>query len=208
MKKLLIIIFLFFLISKPVMAVDPVNEDVYTKVFEGWNLYTQSLVTRSKPIMASELIKSMNLQGGLISTVSRWESGRYEDFVMRPNGEVYGQDFSIEIGRSYFIRNYKEFNYHVNGTPIGSWHLQLSAGYNFVGVPVTNVSGNISGFAQTIVSRSLTASPEISRFVSGLFQTYVIKQGQAYGQDFQFDRFHGYVIKVDKSLDLDIKRTQ
>lgn len=203
-KTTLLIVILFSIVSfRSVAAVDQSeNQDVYTKFVQGWNLYSQPVVTRSQPIMASDLIKSMDSQGGLVSTISRYEGGQYQDYVLRTNGEAYGNDFPIEIGKAYWILNYKEFTYHINGLPVSSWHMQLMSGFNFVGVPSVKSTSNISGLAQKI---GKGVEPEISRFISGLFETYAIKQGQSYGQDFQFDKFHGYIIRVTNPVDLDIK---
>ena len=202
-KAILITIFIFLFFPKPVLAVDQNNQqEAYIRLNEGWNLYSQSLVTSSKPLMASDLIKSMNAQGGLVSTVSRWLDGKYEDYVLRTNGEVYGTNFPIELGKSYFVRNYKVFNYHIAGDVVNTWKVQLQPGYNFVGVPSAKEGRTISTFANAIQSVG-ASSPEISRFFSGLFQTYAVKNGQGYGDDFKFSRFGAYIVKVDNNITLD-----
>lgn len=178
------------------------------KIFllDGWNLISLP-VDPKENLPASKLLNSINQQKGLATTIARWENGRWEEYVSRPNGQVYGADFPIEVGTAYFVRSYNKFGYQVTGTDVADQKLALKTGYNFIGLPKLPLESTekASGLISQISGLVSNASPEVSQFVSGLFQTHTVREGKPYGADFKLDRFHGYVIKVDQPATIDIK---
>ena len=69
-----------------------------TFLLEGWNLFSLS-VKPPEGFSASDLLTTINQQGGMAIAVSRWHDGRWQSHLV----DLDLNDFSIEVGRAYFI---------------------------------------------------------------------------------------------------------
>jgi hypothetical protein len=78
------------------------TDQVY--VINGWNLMS---FRPTKVTLASSMIDSVNSsQKYTVDTVTKFESGRYENLV-KDSTTTYGKDFNLEENKGYFIRALK-----------------------------------------------------------------------------------------------------
>jgi len=207
MKTRLITTFLFTLLIGFVVLPAHVfaTEKAMVRINEGWNLYSLPFVlAKGKQLTASNLIKEFALQNGTVSTVATWKDGRWQEFVSRENNQTYGTDFAIELGKSYFIRSYNNFDLYAEGESAPKpFTVTLTPGYNFVSLPTINQSGYSSAdLSKEISSLSKNQNVEVSKFDSGLYFSYALTGGKSFGKSFSVNRIGSYVIKVDNSVDL------
>lgn len=172
------------------------------RLLVGWNLI--SLPVQPKVQMkASGLLTEINRSGGLAVSVSRWQDGRWETYL----AGLDKNDFAIEVGRAYFVENFNETQFRIEGEEITQPQtLILKPGWNAIGLPKTaNCPANsCSGKAimNLIDNQSSDSAKIFSQFESGLWQALSKEKEQFYGWDFAIKSNNGYFIKVNKSIQL------
>ena len=149
---------------------------------------------------ASDLVTDVARQGGYITSVSRWNNGRWEAYIQRGD-EPYGQDFPLEPGVGYILRGHLPVNWVASGFQITSpLPLSLKKGYNLVGV----VSANFYSATSTIDAINSQAKEEVARtvtrFESGLYEPLVKQKGEIYGEDYPIEKTRGYFIRVEEDI--------
>lgn len=208
MKKLIILTLIFIAFFRTALPVGAAGKQDYkiTKItlLEGWNLFSFPFDPAEKVIFASDVLTSMNLQGGVVMTIAKWEKGHWLEYVKRGNGEIYGKDFIVEPGRSYFVRSGNSFKFQAAGYLSQLTKFTLEPGYNFVSFPALTPAIGSGEFLGRISGSKDIGTLEISRFFSGLFETNSRQDNQNFGRGFPVDRLHGYVIKLDKPLNFSL----
>ncbi len=195
---------LFFLLAVPrTFAVERIGS--VTKLIDGWNLFSLpgTPLSEKKDSTAINLIAEINRQGGRVTTVARFVDGKWEEVVKRETGETYGNDFQIESGKSYFIRNYKPVDFKLAvATPVTTTTLKLAPGYNFVGFPGFNREKfKLSNLATEINNSVVQKETLLASFDSGLFRSFLRIGAKNYGEDQTINKFSGYVIMIDQPVD-------
>jgi len=156
------------------------------------------------------LVVDVARAGGYVTTVSVWDGDRWQEYSQR--GSLgFGQDFPVEIGKAYFLRNHKQVEWSVSGvvseTPV---ELALQRGWNGVGIPVLGFNaGNVLdeinlvgvGEGQQVIERAT----EIDRWRSGFWDPFVKRifaedDVQEYGDNFQIEMNRGYMIQVKEEV--------
>lgn len=179
-----------------------IEEATKDRLLVGWNLISLP-VKPSRRMKASDLISQINQSGGLVVSVSRWQDGRWETYLAGLNKN----DFVIEVGRAYFVENFNETQYKIEGEEITQPQtLNLKPGWNAIGLPKTASCPAASCSAKqmmNVLDKQVPLSAKIfSQFESGLWQA-VSKEGQQfYGWDFAIKSNAGYFVKVSKPVQL------
>jgi len=178
-------------------ASNPGTPENTFEIKEGWNLIAFPFVP-SDVWSASDLVTDIARQGGYITSVTRWNNGRWEAYIQRGD-QPYGQDFPLEPGVGYMLRGHLPVNWVASGYQItSSLPLSLKKGYNLVGV----ISPNSYSAATTIDAINSSTHEEtartVTRFESGLYEPLVKQKGEVYGEDYPIEKTRGYFIRVEE----------
>lgn len=178
-----------------------VNQEKLVNFNSGWNLFTLTAVP-SKPLTASDLIQEIAKQGGYATTVSTLENDSWKSFVVRGDKNYSGENFTIEPGKAYFVKNLKKSIFLFEGQELASpIKVKLASGWNAVGFPKTSGSHKIGDLLDS--ARPLSAEGyEGARWESGLWDSFVKQNAQAYGENFAIEPNRGYIIKVNKETEI------
>ncbi|MBI2268364.1 MAG: hypothetical protein HYU80_02840 [Candidatus Blackburnbacteria bacterium] len=173
------------------------NQDKLVSLLPGWNLVTLTAVP-SKPLTASGLVSEIAKQEGYATTISTLENGSWKSFVQRGDKEYTGEDFAIEPGKAYFVKALKRSVFFYQGQEfVEPLKLSLDSGWNAVGIPKTNRSYK----AMELLSNVVGEADTIARWESGLWDTFVKKTQEGYGENFPIEQNRGYIIKVGKEVE-------
>lgn len=170
------------------------ESDRPVKIIAGWNLLTLPLSPTEK-LTAKTWLEEINLQGGQVASVSKWEDSRWETYTL----DITTNDFPIEIGKAYFIKADKNSNWQMAGEeqsrPVT---IDLSPGWNLIGPSKTSCQLNNQCSASVILNS--TRSQIFSRFESGLWESLAKEDKESYGQDFKLENFRGYALKTNRRV--------
>ncbi|MDI6781321.1 MAG: fibronectin type III domain-containing protein, partial [bacterium] len=124
-----------------------------TSLSQGWNLYSLPLKSSTR-YTSQSLGKAINDQGGKCSIVQSWQGGAWK--TRRVDISI-GNLFDIEIGKGYFVYCETPSIFQVSGVSVKTQQLQLTPGWNLIGLPVGTVSGRLLGLSPvgTISSKLL-----------------------------------------------------
>jgi len=111
-----------------------ISGDIWAKyrLEEGWNF----VVFPIKPIgfnTASGLIEHVGRRGGYVTAVAMWDGDRWKEFSQR-GGMQFGDDFSIESGKAYFLLNHRAVLWKIVGNPVKVGEYKLKKGWNSLGI--------------------------------------------------------------------------
>lgn len=179
-----------------------IEEATKDRLLVGWNLISLP-VKPKKPMTASGLLAEINRSGGLAVSVSRWQDGRWETYL----AGLDKNDFAIEVGRAYFVENFNETQFKIEGDEITQPQtLDLKPGWNAIGLPKTSSCPTSSCSAKAVMNlidqQSADSARIFGQFESGLWGTLAKEGQQFYGWDFIIKSNAGYFVKVNKPLQL------
>ncbi|MFH1840997.1 MAG: carboxypeptidase-like regulatory domain-containing protein [Candidatus Shapirobacteria bacterium] len=183
-------------IGQPEKSNFEIGEAGSLRLLEGWNLITLN-VRPLEPILAADLAKMINEQGGLTGAISRWSDGRWESYLLG----IDQNNFEIILGAAYFVQNLHASRLKVVGEAITQpLKLTLRSGWNSVGLPVTANCVDCTAKKLLGLNNQLSA---VSNFQSSLWQTIVQDSGQVYGEDFTLEARRGYFLKSAQEVVLE-----
>ncbi|TSC88745.1 MAG: TATA-binding protein-associated factor 2N-like [Microgenomates group bacterium Gr01-1014_5] len=163
---------------------------------QGWNLFTLTNLP-SSPLTANELLQEIAKQNGYATTVSTLENGLWKSYVVRGDKTYSGEDFPIVPGRAYFVKALKQSVFTYQGQEfVAPVDLTLNEGWNAVGLPKTSQEYKISDVLSKLDSSGADAA---SRWESGLWDSFVTKNKEDYGENFPIETNRGYIIRVRKN---------
>lgn len=161
----------------------------------GWNLVTLN-TNPEKLLTASSLSEQALKQGGYIVAISTLEDGAWKTFVTRGDKNYSLNDFIIQPGKAYFIKAAKRSSLSFDGEVLDApVKLNLSSGWNAIGVPAASQSYLASGFINSLNKSNLGADT-ISKWDSGLWDTFVKKGEEGFGDNFSIVGNQGMILKV------------
>ena len=166
----------------------------------GWNLISLP-VSPTRPLRASDLIDEINKQGGLAVAVSRWQGSYWETYL----AGLDKNNFQIEVGKAYFVENFKETKFKLEGEEITQPQvLNLMAGWNTVGVPktVNCYSCSAKAILNLINKEKPGAGRVLSKFESGFWESVAFEKEEFYGRNFDIEPSRGYFLKVSQPVNL------
>lgn len=173
------------------------NQEQTVFLEPGWNLITLT-AQPTEQMTASNLISEIASQGGYATTVSTLVDGSWKSYVARGDKEFSNFDFVLEPGKAYFVKSIERSIFVFKGQrfdkPI---NLKLSSGWNTVGFPKTTKSYTASILIDTINVRQVLADA-LARFESGLWDTFVKKAKEEYGENFDIETSRGYILRMQK----------
>ncbi|MDO8452881.1 MAG: hypothetical protein Q7S79_03965 [bacterium] len=174
-----------------------INQKNLVRLNNGWNLVSLTAVP-SSPMTASTLIKEIAKQGGYATTISTLVDGVWKSYVVRGDNDFSGEDFAIEPGKAYFVKSLKKSLLVFEGqdfvTPV---NIVLEDGWNAIGTPKTSQEYTINTLVDKLNENGAGADTA-SRWESGLWDSFVKKNQEKYGEDFPIENNRGYIIKVNK----------
>lgn len=112
-----------------------------TKLSQGWNLYSLPLKPSTK-YTSQSLGAAINSQNGSCTIVQSWQGGAWKT---RRIDIGIGNLFDIEIGKGYFVYCNAPSSFAVSGVPVKTQQLQITPGWNLIGLPVGTMSGRLLG---------------------------------------------------------------
>ncbi len=91
------------------------DQSIPINIQNGWNLI--GVYTNEKPYTGSNLLKDLASDGIVADTVSKYQSGMYQNLVMEDN-VVYGNDYSIIERQGYFLKVTQGGGENIKFTPL------------------------------------------------------------------------------------------
>lgn len=164
----------------------------------GWNLITLT-AQPTKILTASSLIEEITKQGGYATTVSTLEDGVWKSYVVREGDKTYSaNDFTLVPGKAYFIKALRNSNFKFEGRVFADpIKLQLSPGWNAVGIPNSSQTYQASTITDALNAVKISVDM-LSRFESGLWDTFIKKSQQDFGNNFPIENNRGYILKLEQ----------
>jgi hypothetical protein len=172
---------------------------------DGWNFISFPF----QPVSikrASELVSSVNADGGFVTMVSKWDGDHWQELAVR-EGTVYGNDFLLNAREAYFVLNHQEVEWNASGTKINARQsLPLHRGWNAIGLTQGSYP-HAEAVIDGVSMNNVEAVTEIDRWLSGNWdvfvkRTYSASNIQNYGNNFPIDGVHGYMIKANQATEL------
>ena len=172
------------------LAVSECSREVDQTIRKGWNLI--SLPVEPSPAMSAEgLCAAVNGHGGSAVEVDRWIDSSWQ-------GHVCGlpfQNFSVELGKAYFLKAASDSTWTVTGTVSASGvPLVLDAGWSTIGVPHT--ARYTAETLCTELNRVGSQVEEVDRWFRGGWQGNVCGLALA---DFDILPGEGYLVRTRKA---------
>ncbi len=168
-----------------------INQEKTISLSGGWNLVTLAALP-ARTLTAKGLLEQISQQGGQAASVSTLVDGAWKSYVLRGDKSYSMEDFLIEPGKAYFVKALKPSKFTYSGQNlVAPVKLKLSPGWNAVGMPV--------------LSKSYKAADlnvdTIARWYSGLWDSFVKRNQQEYGENFSILPGIGYILKVGKETE-------
>ena len=168
------------------------------ELLSGWNLVGFSSLPEGI-VSASGLIKTINSKGGQVTTISALDNGSWKEYVLRGD-QSFGQDFKIELGKGFFIKNYKRITWQFDGKSAASGELSLNPGWNLVAIPPIQKGLHADNlFDPDPVQDSL-----VEWFDSGLWYAILRKHHEIYGENTKLEPYLGYLIWSRKQYSINL----
>lgn len=181
-------IILFTPTPEPLETPTPTPSDTYTVSFNaGWNSFSFPADPLYKYTVA-QLANEINTIGIVSTTYSNWGGNTWQIYQ-------YGMpfnNFEIELGKGYFIHCENAGAYSFEGEALSdSIDIDLVPGWNFYGLPYSEVSYTASTLAATINSEGGQVE-HIARWNNGAWQIHQV--GLPFN-NFAIESDRGYFIK-------------
>lgn len=171
------------------------NNDKDIFLNKGWNLVTLTALP-GQTLSASGVIQEIAKQNGYATTVSTLENGLWKSYVVRGDKTYSEEDFTVIPGKAYFVKSLRQSVFTYQGQEfIAPVDLTLAEGWNAVGLPKTSEEYKISDVLSKLDSSGNNAA---SRWESGLWDSFVKKNSENYGENFPIEANRGYIIRVRK----------
>jgi len=171
---------------------------------EGWTLigFPMRPTTVTK---ASELISYVADRGGVVTTVSRWDGDRWQEYAAVGNSR-YGNDFSLLQGQAYFVASGMDTTIEIAGARDVMGEIRLNPGWNVLSLDPSSFVDARRFLDKAHVEGTETAT-EIDRWLSGNWQAlvkrwYSSSNIQEYGENFTIESPVGYMVKSQKEVRL------
>jgi hypothetical protein len=152
----------------------------------GWTLISLP-VQPTSPLTASDVISNINSQlgAGTATLVQRWNGSGWETYdpTVPPS-----PNFSIDLGKAYFVKTTIGGTWSVEGTPVNGMTLTYDAGFSGVGVPFGSYT------AASLVAALGPSVKNVRRWDGSQWVTYLV--GMPFN-NFSIVSGQGYFIKSD-----------
>ena len=201
------------------VTLEKLTENIVYTLLEGWNLVSFPVIPQDFGT-ASELISQAKDQGIDLTTVAYWDGDRWQEFVQRGD-KSFGQDFLLEPGIPYLLRNYTHLiDFKVTGFPLAkAIPLEFEEGWNAVGFPFLSSESQAEDILDRInqlecAKNNLECldSPEkqnaesVSYYSSGQWQMFIKRHYseddiEVYGDNFEIENTKGYFLPIKKPVE-------
>ena len=171
------------------------------KLLNGWNFIAFPI----KPLNfknASGLMLDIKNKGGYATVVARWDGDRWQEYVQRGE-EIFGDNFPIQPGEGYFVRNHKTIDWKIVGDDVDLEEVNpysLKTGWNAVGLIG---KGNKAEDIIDSIDQGEEVASEINWWDSGNWALFVKRiyspdNTKSYGTNFSIQENKGYMIKLNQ----------
>jgi hypothetical protein len=151
-----------------------------------WNLITLPLQPVS-PYNAETLLVAINAQGGQCTEIDQWDG---DGWLSHPLGASY-ELFPVTMGKGYFVLCTQLGNFILRGYRLSSGAtINLSPGYNLVGIPHPQTGYNAEGVL-TAINNQGGACTEIHRWLEDGWVSYSL--GYSFN-NFSISPYEGYFV--------------
>ena len=154
---------------------------------------------------ASQMLDNIIKAGGYVTTIAAWKDEAWSEYNRRGVDE-FGEDFVIEPGVAYFVRNHKPVNWKVNLLALRMPQKQdFKPGWN--GVGVLGALDTASAVIDAINQLEHVAI-EIDRWLGGTWDPFVKPKTDKpadtttpvfYGTNFPILDTEGYMIRLESN---------
>lgn len=181
------------------VELEKVDQEKVVSLNPGWNLVSLPALP-GETLTASALLGQVASEDGYATTVSTLENGAWKSYVVRGNKDysIPTDDFAIEPGKAYFVKALKPSKFTFTGQnftePV---KLKLSSGWNAVGLPKASKDYQAASLLDAFNSQQSSADT-LARWDSGLWDTFVKKNQEDYGNNFRVLSNEGYMLKIEK----------
>lgn len=193
-------------------------KQVRYELINGWNLVAFPI--RPDGIhSAADLMVAIAAQGGYVTTVSDWQGDAWREYSQR--GDVpFGEDFTLEVGKAYFVKNHQRTTFVVEGEPLteSERELTLQPGWNAVGVSQgcgesVECNQELSLSAEAMLDQLHSQMPEGKESVTdwdrwsggnwdGLVKRwYGAGRVEVYGNDYRLENYRGYFVRSNERIE-------
>ncbi|MBI2314774.1 hypothetical protein HYU93_01815, partial [Candidatus Daviesbacteria bacterium] len=180
-----------------VVSLTKAVQDKTISLQAGWNLVSLTALP-GKTLTVTSLLKDIADQGGQATTVSTLIDGAWKSFVVRDGKEFSGDDFAIEVGKSYFVKTLKPSTFKYYGQNlVAPVKVKVQSGWNALSFPKTSKAYKASLLIDD-VTKQASGSGTLAWWDFGLWDTFVQKETKQYGNDFDILPGFGYILKVEQ----------
>jgi murein DD-endopeptidase MepM/ murein hydrolase activator NlpD len=180
--------------------VEKVSDVLTYKLNPGWNLISIPMTVEGVN-KASHLAQLLASQGVIVTRLATFRKGNWQTLPVeyKDTGEIqqFGQDFELQIGEGYFVKVANSGTLHFEGqkyTP--KMPVFLENGWNLIGLYNENTNYT-SGTAISELSKQGFSADVITKFESGIYQSYISSDGGNYGNEFPILTQQGYFVRID-----------
>lgn len=147
-------------------------------------------------VKASDVIEIAKNAGIEVKSIARYGDSGWEIITNR-NGQITGDDFSIQEGHAYYINTPSNFNLPLDGTTIAdSPDVEYRKGWNLISFPKAGSNKTAEDILNELKNDGVNATT-VSTFSQGKYSSLIIEEGNEYGNNFAIKHDVGYWIKVD-----------
>lgn len=153
-------------------------------------------------VSAAELLMYVNQQGGLATTVCRWDMDHWQSYMVKGD-VVYGESFELKPLEGFFVLSYVSSTFKVAGLTLpNTSKISLVPGWNSIGL-TSNSLKNARTVLERIDQGGVERATEIDRWFSGnwtplVLRLYSADNIQEYGDNFEVGPMAGYMIKANQ----------
>ncbi len=184
--------------SEQEISLKKLNDLMPIDLATGWNTVSLPFETNESAqiVKASDLLHKINENGGLALHIAAFRNGAWLIYTER-DGISYSNDFNIYPGEGYYAKNYTDVNIALAGTKVSQATLDLQQGLNLINIVSSNRSYTAASLVEEMKAQGIKVST-ITKWNAGIYESFINKEGQIFGNDFEITKKESYFILVEE----------
>lgn len=161
----------------------------------GWNLIHLPVNRNQGMQTIKSLIDEAESQGTVVLHASDYSGDSARPFVLRQDGEAYGQDFNLQVGKGIlvYVQSTSGGVLAAGNTAVTAEPLQINKGLQLIGFSQPQLTQSVSSASSFLND---TSAKSISRLSNESYQT-LLKDEIEFGTNFQLNSTLGYFVLVE-----------
>jgi len=161
----------------------------------GWNLIHLPVSRPQDMKTIKSFLDEVESQGSVILHASEYSGDSTQPFVLRQDGQQYGQDFNLQIGKGLLVYFQSSAGQLLvaGDLPGETEPLALGKGLQLIGLSQAQLTGNLASASSFLDD---TSAKFISRLNNESYQT-LLKDETDFGTNFELNSTLGYFVLVE-----------